>query len=187
MRSSLLWVSRVAHLSITKSTSWQFDQHMGHEVGGKPLRLAGLPSCMRRLEALESSSGQSYNRRCRSPIWMTENDTAALERQHGNELAAQTGGARSITGHIDFLQIQNGAVRILDYNPDAAHQQTDRPTCDLRSTRAHRARPQPQTLRHKARLVQRRGVLTANSFRQHRLAELGGFPPTQMFSVCVIY
>jgi ATP-dependent exoDNAse (exonuclease V) beta subunit len=27
--------------------------------------------------------------------------------------------ARSITGHIDFLKIRNGAIHILDYKPDA--------------------------------------------------------------------
>ena len=26
---------------------------------------------------------------------------------------------RSITGHIDFLRIRNGAIHILDYKPDA--------------------------------------------------------------------
>ena len=29
------------------------------------------------------------------------------------------GEARSITDHIDFLQIRNGAIHILDYKPDA--------------------------------------------------------------------
>jgi hypothetical protein len=43
------------------------------------------------------------------PIWLTEEDIAALERQHGIELAPKTGSPRSITGHIDFLQVRNGA------------------------------------------------------------------------------
>jgi transposase-like protein len=54
------------------------------------------------------------------PIWLTETDIAALERQHGIELAPRDGDQpRSITGHIDFLQVRNGAVHILDYKPDA--------------------------------------------------------------------
>src|SRR3972149_9302911 len=54
------------------------------------------------------------------PIWLTENDITALEKQHGIELVPQVGAAeRSITGHIDFLQVRNGAVHILDYKPDA--------------------------------------------------------------------
>ena len=35
---------------------------------------------------------------------------------------------RTITGHIDFLQIRNGAVHILDYKPDA---RTNRPFAQL--------------------------------------------------------
>ncbi|MGZ8329699.1 MAG: PD-(D/E)XK nuclease family protein, partial [Rhodoplanes sp.] len=33
-----------------------------------------------------------------------------------------------ITGHIDFLQIRNGAIHILDYKPDA---QTNKPLAQL--------------------------------------------------------
>jgi transposase-like protein len=63
------------------------------------------------------------------PIWLTENDIAALEKQHGVELAPQLGAAeRTITGHIDFLQVRNGAVHILDYKPDA---HTNRPIAQL--------------------------------------------------------
>jgi ATP-dependent exoDNAse (exonuclease V) beta subunit len=54
------------------------------------------------------------------PIWLTETDIAALECQYGIELAPRDGDKpRSITGHIDFLQVRNGAVHILDYKPDA--------------------------------------------------------------------
>jgi ATP-dependent exoDNAse (exonuclease V) beta subunit len=35
---------------------------------------------------------------------------------------------RSITGHIDFLQVRNGAVHILDYKPDA---RTNKPIAQL--------------------------------------------------------
>jgi transposase-like protein len=54
------------------------------------------------------------------PIWLTEDDITALEEEHGIELAPRIGAAeRAVTGHIDFLQVRNGAVHILDYKPDA--------------------------------------------------------------------
>ena len=59
------------------------------------------------------------------PIWLHADDIAAIERRWGIELfpkaatAPSEGEARSITGHIDFLQIRNGAIHILDYKPDA--------------------------------------------------------------------
>ena len=53
----------------------------------------------------------------------------ALEAQYGIELATRVGAAkRSITGHIDFLQVRNGAVHILDYKPDA---RTNKPIAQL--------------------------------------------------------
>jgi ATP-dependent exoDNAse (exonuclease V) beta subunit len=61
------------------------------------------------------------------PIWLTEDEIANLETRYGIELAA--GGApRSITGHIDFLQVRNDAVHILDYKPDA---RTNKPIAQL--------------------------------------------------------
>ena len=63
------------------------------------------------------------------PIWLTESDIAALEKQHGIELVPRVGAAeRTITGHIDFLQVRNGAVHILDYKPDA---RTNKPIAQL--------------------------------------------------------
>ena len=63
------------------------------------------------------------------PIWLAEKDITALEKQHGIELAPRVGAAdRSITGHIDFLQVRNGAVHILDYKPDA---RTNKPIAQL--------------------------------------------------------
>ena len=63
------------------------------------------------------------------PIWLTEKNIAALEAQHRIELVPQLGAAeRSITGHIDFLQLRNGAVHILDYKPDA---RTNKPIAQL--------------------------------------------------------
>ena len=63
------------------------------------------------------------------PIWLTESDIVALEREHHIELAAPDGAApRAITGHIDFLQVRNGCVHILDYKPDA---RTNKPIAQL--------------------------------------------------------
>jgi ATP-dependent exoDNAse (exonuclease V) beta subunit len=61
------------------------------------------------------------------PIWLAEDQVAEFETRYGIELAA--GGApRSITGHIDFLQVRNDAVHILDYKPDA---RTNKPIAQL--------------------------------------------------------
>jgi len=63
------------------------------------------------------------------PIWLAESDIAALEARYGIELVPRVGAAeRSITGHIDFLQVRNGAVHILDYKPDA---RTNKPIAQL--------------------------------------------------------
>jgi ribosomal protein L37AE/L43A len=63
------------------------------------------------------------------PIWLTEEDIAALERQHDIELVPRTGVTeRAVTGHIDFLQVRNGAVHVLDYKPDA---HTNKPIAQL--------------------------------------------------------
>ena len=63
------------------------------------------------------------------PILLTRADITALERHHGIRLLPE--GApddQTITGHIDFLQVRNGAVNILDHKPDA---RTDRPFAQL--------------------------------------------------------
>ena len=62
------------------------------------------------------------------PIWLTENDIQAIEREYAIQLVPETGTARAITGHIDFLQVRNGAVHILDYKPDA---RTNKPIAQL--------------------------------------------------------
>ena len=41
---------------------------------------------------------------------------------------SRRGAPRSITGHIDFLQVRNDAVHILDYKPDA---RTNKPIAQL--------------------------------------------------------
>lgn len=54
---------------------------------------------------------------------------AALERQHRIEVIPRTGATeRTITGHIYFLQVRNGAIHILDYKSDAP---TNKPTARL--------------------------------------------------------
>jgi transposase-like protein len=72
------------------------------------------------------------------PIWLTENDIAALEEKYcvtivpkepvdpANPEAGHK--PRHITGHIDFLQVRNGAIHILDYKPDA---RTNKPMAQL--------------------------------------------------------
>ena len=63
------------------------------------------------------------------PIWLTPGDIRGLERQQGIALRSKNQPAdQTITGHIDFLQVRNGAVHILDYKPDA---RTNRPIAQL--------------------------------------------------------
>jgi ATP-dependent exoDNAse (exonuclease V) beta subunit len=63
------------------------------------------------------------------PIWLTRPYIAALERHHGIRLLPEGAPTdQTITGHIDFLQVRNGAVYILDYKPDA---RTNRPFAQL--------------------------------------------------------
>ena len=66
------------------------------------------------------------------PVWLTHDDIAAIEKQYRIQLFSESSPAekrpRTITGHIDFLQVRNGAVHILDYKPDA---RTNRPFAQL--------------------------------------------------------
>jgi transposase-like protein len=63
------------------------------------------------------------------PIWLRENDIVAIERQWGISLVPPSGsGERILTGHIDFVQVRNGAIYILDYKPDAT---TNKPFAQL--------------------------------------------------------
>ncbi len=63
------------------------------------------------------------------PIWLREPDIAAIEARWGIRLAPKVPeGERTITGHIDFLQVRNGAVHLLDYKPDAT---TNKPFAQL--------------------------------------------------------
>jgi transposase-like protein len=63
------------------------------------------------------------------PIWLPPSEILELEREHGILLRSpEAAPDASITGHIDFLQVRNGAVHILDYKPDA---RTNRPIAQL--------------------------------------------------------
>jgi hypothetical protein len=57
------------------------------------------------------------------PIWLRADDIRAIERRYGIRLAPDDGpefGKRHMTGHIDILQVRDGALHILDYKPDVA-------------------------------------------------------------------
>ena len=84
-------------------------------------------SCDTRHCKISCSRTTRVRSRSEIPIWLTEDEISALETRYGIELAA--GGApRSITGHIDFLQVRNDAVHVLDYKPDA---RTNKPIAQL--------------------------------------------------------
>jgi len=65
------------------------------------------------------------------PVYLTREDIEHMQTQLGFELYTKsagtigtsgnvgTGTPKLITGHIDFLQIRNGMIHILDYKPKA--------------------------------------------------------------------
>ena len=62
------------------------------------------------------------------PIWLTVADIDALEVEYGLQLFPNGDTPRVLTGHIDFIQVRNGAVHILDYKTDA---RTNKPIAQL--------------------------------------------------------
>ena len=93
------------------------------------------------------------------PIWLGETDIAALELSTASSSRREWANTtRAITGHIDFLQVRNGAVHILDYKPDA---RTNKPIAQLAiyALALTRLVPGSQAIRHQVRVVQRGGVL----------------------------
>jgi predicted DNA-binding protein len=46
------------------------------------------------------------------PIWLTPADIDALEVEYGISLIPEDGPRQALTGHIDFIQVRNGAVHI---------------------------------------------------------------------------
>ena len=61
------------------------------------------------------------------PVWISPAMIAQIEREYRTRLLPE-GQRRSLTGHVDFLQVRNGAVHILDYKPDA---RTNQPIAQL--------------------------------------------------------
>lgn len=61
------------------------------------------------------------------PIWLSPADIADIEGRYGIRLR-DDGNTSPLTGHIDFLQVRNDALHILDYKPNARH---DRPVAQL--------------------------------------------------------
>ena len=51
------------------------------------------------------------------PIYLTPEELAEFKRTAGFQIPLET--ETTLTGHIDFLQIRNGAIYILDYKPGA--------------------------------------------------------------------
>jgi ATP-dependent exoDNAse (exonuclease V) beta subunit len=69
------------------------------------------------------------------PVWLSEHDISALEREHHLSLIpysidplTNVRQPRSFTSHIDFVQVRNGALHVLDYKPDA---RTNKPIAQL--------------------------------------------------------
>ena len=92
------------------------------------------------------------------PIWLGPADIKALEAEHGISLLPPGSSAESITGHIDFLQVRNGAVHILDYKPGA---RADHPIAQLMiyALALTKLGARAQALRYQMRVVRRGGVL----------------------------
>src|SRR5262249_37738093 len=86
---------------------------------------------LRRHEALQRFmlANDSVTLATEVPVWLASDDVRAIERQHSITLhSAGQPDDPIITGHIDFLQVRNGAVHILDYKPGA---RADRPFAQL--------------------------------------------------------
>jgi hypothetical protein len=99
------------------------------------------------------------------PIWLTADDIAALNAQHDIRLPSTEAG--SITGHIDFIQVRNGAIHILDYKPDA---RTNKPIAQLTIYALALTRRVPGLKLFDINLAQRREPLPPHA--HHRRAEI---------------
>lgn len=51
------------------------------------------------------------------PIYLTPEELTDMKRTKGFSIPLES--ETTLTGHIDFLQIRNGAIHILDYKPGA--------------------------------------------------------------------
>jgi len=52
------------------------------------------------------------------PVWLTQHDLSGFRQRAGFTLPPALDGF--VTGHIDFVQVRNGLVHILDYKSNAA-------------------------------------------------------------------
>jgi ATP-dependent exoDNAse (exonuclease V) beta subunit len=51
------------------------------------------------------------------PVYLSPEDLAYFKRASGFDIPIEAEG--TLTGHIDFLQIRNGSIHIVDYKPNA--------------------------------------------------------------------
>ena len=79
-------------------------------------RIALVPHTSKLPQECPHCGSHAFTRR----LSKKETRAAAWHRARASVSAAE----RSITGHIDFLQVRNGCVHVLDYKPDA---RTNRP------------------------------------------------------------
>ena len=56
---------------------------------------------------------------CEVPIYLDSTDIEHFREKLGFLIPLDLGELGALTGHIDILQIRNGAVHILDYKPNA--------------------------------------------------------------------
>jgi len=59
---------------------------------------------------------------CELPVYMDSTDLEHMKDKLKFSIPFDTRGLETITGHIDIVQLRNGAVHILDYKPNAAKQ-----------------------------------------------------------------
>ena len=67
-------------------------------------------------------SNDSVTVACETPVYMDMTDIEHMRDKLGFTIPFDTAGMGTITGHIDIIQLRNGAVHILDYKPDAKKQ-----------------------------------------------------------------
>lgn len=112
-----------------KNSRFNLDQVAIEEKHNFATRIAHLvlptaPSNRLRHETLQQFmlTNDSVTVATEVPIYLFPEDVAHLQHALGFNIPFQL--QQPLTGHIDFLQIRNGAVHILDYKPDAP---TNRP------------------------------------------------------------
>ena len=56
---------------------------------------------------------------CETPVYIDSMDIEHMRDKLGFMIPVDLSGLKSITGHIDILQVRNGELHILDYKPNA--------------------------------------------------------------------